>query len=153
MQQQVALLQSQHPRIHIKTEKPAARKQPKKPKPCPPSGFYGVTANKNGKPWKAQRRHQAGLAYDRKARQCEEDKPLNYEGIRGGGSSITGPLYCNSPFGVYFIFLSFFSRPLIRGGYNLVSDLNGFDYLTQRTSTDPGSTLVCQLAHQEARGF
>jgi hypothetical protein len=66
---------------------------PTQPKPRPPSGFYGVSANKER--WKAQvrydsKRHhlgtfdtkqEAALAYDKEARQCGEDKPLNYESI------------------------------------------------------------------------
>jgi hypothetical protein len=68
---------------------------PKQPKPRPASGFYGVSAS-NGKRWKVQihydsKQHNLGsfdtkqesaLAYDRAARQCGEDKPLNYEGIK-----------------------------------------------------------------------
>jgi hypothetical protein len=64
---------------------------PKQPKPRPASGFYGVSANK--KRWKAQITYdrklhylgifdttqEAALAYDRAARQCGEDKSLNYE--------------------------------------------------------------------------
>ena len=60
----------------------------------PASGFYGVVANK--KRWRAQinydskqhglgtfdTKQQAALAYDRTARQCGEDKPLNYESIK-----------------------------------------------------------------------
>jgi hypothetical protein len=67
---------------------------PQQPKPRPASGFYGVNAN--GKRWTAQifydsKRHnlgyfdtkqEAALAYDRKARQCGEDKLLNYESIK-----------------------------------------------------------------------
>jgi hypothetical protein len=67
---------------------------PKQPKPRPPSGFYGVYAS--GKRWKSYIRYdskqhtlgyfdtkqEAALAYDRKARQCGEDKPLNYESIK-----------------------------------------------------------------------
>jgi hypothetical protein len=67
---------------------------PKQPKPRPSSGFYGVRAN--GKRWKAQicydskqhhlgsfgTKQEAALAYDRKARQCGEDKLLNYESIK-----------------------------------------------------------------------
>jgi hypothetical protein len=78
-----AQAQAEHALIH-----------PKQSKPCPPSGFYGVSAN--GKWWTAQiyygskNRHlgrfdtkqEAALAYDRKARQCGEDKPLNYESIK-----------------------------------------------------------------------
>jgi ribonucleotide monophosphatase NagD (HAD superfamily) len=67
---------------------------PKQPKPRPASGFYGVSAS--GKRWVARitynRKHhhlgifdtkqEAALAYDREARQCGEDKPLNYESIK-----------------------------------------------------------------------
>jgi hypothetical protein len=67
---------------------------PKQPKPRPSSGFYGVSAN--GKRWNANIRYdskihglgcfdtkqEAALAYDRKAKQCGEDKPLNYESIK-----------------------------------------------------------------------
>jgi hypothetical protein len=66
---------------------------PQQPKPRPPSGFYGVSAN--GKRWQAKisynsklhylgcfdTKQEAALAYDRKARQCGEDKPLNYDSI------------------------------------------------------------------------
>jgi hypothetical protein len=66
---------------------------PKQPKPRPPSGFYGVSAN--GKRWQAKifydskdhylgifdTKQEAALAYDRKVRQCGKDKPLNYESI------------------------------------------------------------------------
>jgi hypothetical protein len=66
---------------------------PKQPKPRPASGFYGVRAS--GKRWGAQitydsknhylgnfdTKQEAALAYDREARQCEKDKPLNYESI------------------------------------------------------------------------
>jgi hypothetical protein len=69
---------------------------PKQPKPRPASGFYGVSSNGNRKRWQAQirydgKRHnlgcfdtkqEAALAYDRKARQCREDKLLNYESIK-----------------------------------------------------------------------
>jgi hypothetical protein len=67
---------------------------PKQPKPRPPSGFYGVCADKRR--WKAQVRYdgryhylgtfdtkqEAALAYDRKARQRGEDKLLNYDSIK-----------------------------------------------------------------------
>jgi hypothetical protein len=62
-------------------------------KPRPPSGFHGVSAIK--KRWRAQiyydskdhhlglfdTKQEAALAYDRAARQCGKDKPLNYESI------------------------------------------------------------------------
>jgi hypothetical protein len=67
---------------------------PKQPKPRPASGFYGVRAS--GKRWMAQitydgkghylgtfgTKQEAALAYDREARQCGEDKLLNYESIK-----------------------------------------------------------------------
>jgi hypothetical protein len=67
---------------------------PKQPKPRPSSGFYGVYAS--GKRWTAQitydnkhhhlgtfdTKQEAALAYDRKARQCGKDRPLNYESIK-----------------------------------------------------------------------
>jgi hypothetical protein len=67
---------------------------PKQPKPRPASGFYGVRAS--GKRWLAMisydsKKHslgtfdtkqEAALAYDRDARQCGKDKPLNYESIK-----------------------------------------------------------------------
>jgi hypothetical protein len=67
---------------------------PQQPKPRPASGFYGVNANK--KRWNAKIRYdnkehylgtfdtkqEAALAYDRAARQCGEDKLLNYESIK-----------------------------------------------------------------------
>jgi hypothetical protein len=66
----------------------------KKVRLCPSSGFYGVYAEK--KRWAAKinydgKRHrlstfdtkqEAALAYDRAARQCGEDKLLNYESIK-----------------------------------------------------------------------
>jgi hypothetical protein len=66
---------------------------PKQPKPRPASGFYGVSAHR--KQWQVQisykrknhhlgcfdTKQEAALAYDRKARQCGKDKPLNYESI------------------------------------------------------------------------
>jgi hypothetical protein len=67
---------------------------PQQPKPRPPSGFYGVYADR--KRWIAQihydskqhslgsfdTKQEAALAYDREARQCGEDKLLNYESIK-----------------------------------------------------------------------
>jgi hypothetical protein len=67
---------------------------PKQPKPRPASGFYGVSAS--GKRWTAHiyydskqhnlgtfdTKQEAALAYDRKVRQCGEDRPLNYESIK-----------------------------------------------------------------------
>jgi hypothetical protein len=77
-----ALAQTEHALIH-----------PKQSKPRPASGFYGVSAH--GKRWKASicydgkehtlgrfdTKQEAALAYDREARQCGKDKPLNYESI------------------------------------------------------------------------
>jgi hypothetical protein len=67
---------------------------PKQPRPRPASGFYGVHAN--GKRWQAyicydnkhhspgsfDTKQEAALTYDRAARQCGKDKPLNYESIK-----------------------------------------------------------------------
>jgi hypothetical protein len=67
---------------------------PPQPKPRPPSGFYGVAANRNR--WIAQiyydsKKHRLGsfdtkqeaaLAYDKKARQCGKHNLLNYESIK-----------------------------------------------------------------------
>jgi hypothetical protein len=67
---------------------------PQQPKPPPSSGFYGVSAST--KRWRAQLRYdrkkhnlgcfdtkqEAALAYDREARQCGEDRLLNYESIK-----------------------------------------------------------------------
>jgi hypothetical protein len=67
---------------------------PKQPRPRPPSGFYGVSAN--CKRWKAKicydskehhlgyfdTKQEAALAYDREIRQCGGDRPLNYESIK-----------------------------------------------------------------------
>jgi ribonucleotide monophosphatase NagD (HAD superfamily) len=69
---------------------------PQQPKPRPASGFYGVSASANGKRWAAtiyydSKKHnlctfdtkqEAALAYDRAARQCGEDRPLNYDSIK-----------------------------------------------------------------------
>jgi hypothetical protein len=66
---------------------------PQQPKPSPASGFYGVSSS--GKRWVSRihyggkqhrlgtfdTKQEAALAYDRKARQCGKDKPLNYESI------------------------------------------------------------------------
>jgi hypothetical protein len=74
---------------------------PKQPKPRPASGFYGVCAS--GRRWKAQitfyskhhnlgsfdTKQEAALAYDRTARQCGEDKPLNYESIKAAEEAAT----------------------------------------------------------------
>jgi hypothetical protein len=76
---------------------------PKQPKPRPPSGFYGVSANK--KRWVAKiyydskehclgtfdTKQEAALAYDREARQCGKDKPLNYESIKAAEEAGAAP--------------------------------------------------------------
>jgi hypothetical protein len=78
---------------------------PKQPRPRPPSGFYGVCAVR--KRWKAQisnggkyhhlgtfdTKEEAALAYDRKAREFGEGKPLNYGGcidrqLNYGGTAV-----------------------------------------------------------------
>jgi hypothetical protein len=80
--------QAEHILVHVMCAGPT------QPKPRPPSGFYGVSAN--GKRWLAKiyynskkqnlgtfdTKLEAAFAYDRKARQCGKDKPLNYESIR-----------------------------------------------------------------------
>jgi hypothetical protein len=67
---------------------------PQQPKPRPASGFYGVSANKMR--WQAHiyydsnklnlgsfdTKEEAALVYDAKARQCGEEKPLNYASIK-----------------------------------------------------------------------
>jgi hypothetical protein len=74
---------------------------PNQPKPRPASGFYGVRAS--GKRWKPyisydnkqhsfgtfDTKQEAALAYDREARQCGEDKPLNYESIKAAEEAAT----------------------------------------------------------------
>jgi hypothetical protein len=64
------------------------------PKPRPASGYYGVSAI--GKRWQARityggekhylgtfaTKQEAALAYDRAARECGGEKPLNYESIK-----------------------------------------------------------------------
>jgi hypothetical protein len=69
-------------------------REPPQPKPRPASGSYGVSAR--GKRWLAlifygskQRglgtfdtKQEAALAYDRAARECVEEKPLNYDSIK-----------------------------------------------------------------------
>jgi hypothetical protein len=74
--------QAEHTLVHLK-----------QPKHFPASGFYGVSAD--SKRWSAQiyydsKKHylgtfdtkqEAALAYDREARQCGKNKPLNYESI------------------------------------------------------------------------
>jgi hypothetical protein len=81
------------PAITIVIHKQQKAKKKTKPKPRPTSGYYGVSAKR--KRWKAgiyydSKRHnlsvfdtkqEAALAYDREARQCGEDKPLNYDSI------------------------------------------------------------------------
>jgi hypothetical protein len=71
-------------------------RQPPQPKPRPPSGYYGVYAN--GKRWRAEiayggkqhglgyfdTKQEAALAYDRAARECGEEKPLNFDSIEAG---------------------------------------------------------------------
>jgi hypothetical protein len=78
--------QAQHILVYLK--------HPKQPKPRPPSGFYGVYAKE--KRWSAtiyydnknhylglfETKQEAALAYDRKARQCGKDKPMNYDSIK-----------------------------------------------------------------------
>jgi hypothetical protein len=73
---------------------------PKQPKPRPPSGFYGVSANR--KQWRAMiyydnkqhylgifdTKQEAALAYDKKARQCGKDTPLNYESIKAAEEAV-----------------------------------------------------------------
>jgi hypothetical protein len=68
---------------------------PPQAKPRPASGYYGVSASK--KRWAAQicyggkhhflgtfdTKQEAALGYDREARQCGEEKPLNYESMEG----------------------------------------------------------------------
>jgi hypothetical protein len=65
-----------------------------RPKPRPPSGFYGVSAK--GKRWRAEinysgKKHylgsfatkeEAALTHDKQARQCGEEKQLNYHSIK-----------------------------------------------------------------------
>jgi hypothetical protein len=74
---------------------------PPQPKPRPASGNYGVRAN--GKRWAAQiyyggknhrlgtfdTKQEAALAYDREARQCGKEKPLNYESMEGAEEAAT----------------------------------------------------------------
>jgi hypothetical protein len=80
-------------RVSTKAQAEHALAYPKQPKPRPASGFYGVSTN--GKRWAAKisydskqhslgsfdTKQEAALAYDKDARQCGEDKPLNYESI------------------------------------------------------------------------
>jgi hypothetical protein len=69
------------------------------PKPRPPSGYYGVSAS--GKRWHAwicyggkkhnlgvfDTKQEAAVAYDMTARECGEEKPLNFESIEVGGEA------------------------------------------------------------------
>jgi hypothetical protein len=68
---------------------------PTQPKPRSAPGYYGVSADK--KRWVAyinyggkhhrlgtfDTKQEAALAYDKTARQCGEEKPLNYESMEG----------------------------------------------------------------------
>jgi hypothetical protein len=77
---------------------------PPQPKPRPAPGYCGVSAS--GEHWTAQiyyydgklehhslgtfdTKQEAALAYDREARQCGEEKPLNYEGMEGAEEAAT----------------------------------------------------------------
>jgi hypothetical protein len=85
---------------------------PKRPTPRPASAFYGVSAN--GERWKAQVRYdsknhhlgifdttqEAPIAYDRAARQCGEDKLLNYESIEAAGPKQPKPRPASGFYGV-----------------------------------------------------
>jgi hypothetical protein len=73
---------------------------PQQPKPRPASGFYGVSAR--GKRWAAyihydSKKHylgsfdtkqEAALAYDMEARQCGEDRLLNYESVKAAEEAV-----------------------------------------------------------------
>jgi hypothetical protein len=88
---------------------------PKRPTPRPASGFYGVSAFKDsGERWKAQvhydgkshhlgifdTTHEAAIAYDRAARQCGEDKLLNYESVEAAGPKQLKPRPTSGFYGV-----------------------------------------------------
>jgi hypothetical protein len=76
--------------VQARQAHPKRRRKPRRV-PRPASGFHGVRAN--GKRWKSTicyvckanylgtfaTKEEAALTYDREARQCGEDKPLNYE--------------------------------------------------------------------------
>jgi hypothetical protein len=73
---------------------------PKQLRPRPPSGFYGVYADR--KRWKAKLSYgskthnlgsydtkpEAALAYDRAVRKCGENKPLNYDSLKAAERAV-----------------------------------------------------------------